>query len=204
MQFSTSPAYDRLLIADRNFHIVFLVVGGLFMLLLLLFSVYSWVRFKRARRHTFERRSYFSFGAASLAVGLFLAVVTWANVTSVVNPRQTLSGTALSPVGETWLKSGRAQISPLLQHAIDARLAWQRPKAIIVSVLLVAFVLLTVFFWRKLIRQSVTGGPYPALSRRLMLGAGVLSAAACLLLMLMVIGNTEGALAPLFLAALYG
>src|SRR5436189_6410284 len=47
MQFSTSPAYDRLLTADRNFHIVFLVVGGLFTLLLLLFSIFSWVRFKR-------------------------------------------------------------------------------------------------------------------------------------------------------------
>ncbi|MDT7578548.1 MAG: hypothetical protein QOH17_4881, partial [Pseudonocardiales bacterium] len=35
-----------------------------------------------------ERRSYFSFGAASLTLGLFLAVVFWANVTSVVNPRE--------------------------------------------------------------------------------------------------------------------
>jgi uncharacterized membrane protein YidH (DUF202 family) len=204
MQFSTSPAYDRLLIADRNFHVVFLVVGGLFTLLLLLFSVYSWVRFKRAPRRPFERRSYLSFGAVSLAAGLFLAVVTWGNVTSVVNPGQTLSGTVLSRAGETWLKSGRAQISPLLQHAIDARLAWQRPKAIIVSILLVAFVTLTVLLWRRLIRQSVTGESFPKLSRRLMLGAGILSAASCLLLMLMVIGNTEGALAPLFLTALYG
>src|ERR1051326_169222 len=52
MQFSTNPAYDRLLTADRNFHVVFLVVGGLFTLLLLLFSVFSWVRFKRAGRRT--------------------------------------------------------------------------------------------------------------------------------------------------------
>src|SRR5580693_1243567 len=96
MQFSTSPAYDRLLTADRNFHVVFLVVGGLFTLLLLLFSVFSWVRFKRARHRTFERRSYFSFGAVSLALGLLMAVVSWGNVTSVVNPRQTLSGTPFS------------------------------------------------------------------------------------------------------------
>jgi hypothetical protein len=37
-----------------------------------------------------------------------------------------------------------------------------------------------------------------------MLGAGVLSAAGCVLLMLMVIGNTEGALAPLTLTVIYG
>src|SRR6185437_15055969 len=125
---------------DRNFHLVFLVVGGLFTLLLLLLSGFSLVRFKRARRRTFERRTYFSFGAVSLTLGLLMAVVFWANVTSVVNPRQTLSGTTFSRVGERWLQSGSAQISPMLQHAIDERLAWQRPKAVICSVLLVAFV----------------------------------------------------------------
>jgi uncharacterized membrane protein YidH (DUF202 family) len=204
MQFPTNPAYDRLLTDDRNFHVVFLVVGGLFTLLLLLFSVFSWVRFNRARRRTFERRSYFSFGAVSLTLGLLMAVVFAANVTSVVDPRQTLSGTTFSPVGETWLRSGSAQISPLLHHAIDERLAWQRPKAVICGVLLVACVTLTVFRWRTLIRRSTTGEPFRKLSRRLMLCAGVLSAMACLLLMLMVIGNTEGAFAPLFLTVLYG
>jgi uncharacterized membrane protein YidH (DUF202 family) len=204
MPFTTSPAYDRLLIDDRNYHIVFLVVGGLFTLLLLLFSVFSWVRFKQARRRTFERRSYFSFGTVSLILGLAMTVVYWANVTSVVNPRQTLSGTTFSRIGQTWLRSGRAQISPLLQHAIDERLAWQRPKAIICSILLVAFVTLTMFLWRTLIRQSKTGEPFRTFSRRLMLSAGVLSAASCLLLMLMVIGNTEGAFAPLSLTVLYG
>ena len=38
----------------------------------------------------------------------------------------------------------------------------------------------------------------------LMLSAGVLSVFPCLLLMLMVIGNAEGAVAPLFLTVLYG
>jgi uncharacterized membrane protein YidH (DUF202 family) len=204
MQFTTNPAYDRLLAADRNFHVVFLVVGGLFTLLLLLFSVFSWVRFKRARRRTFERRSYFSFGAVSLTLGLLMAVVFWANMTSVVNPRQTLSGTTFSRVGETWLQSGSTQISTPLQHAIDERLAWQRPKAVICSVLLVAFVMLTVFLWRTLVRQSTTGEPFRKLRRLLTLCAGVLSAVSCLLLMFMVIGNTEGAFAPLFLTVLYG
>ena len=98
----------------------------------------------------------------------------------------------------------RAQISPLLHHAIDERLAWQRPKAIICSILLVAFVTLAVFVWRTLIRQSRAGEPFRKISRRLMLGAGVVSTLSCLVLMLMVIGNTEGAVAPLFITALYG
>jgi len=52
--------------------------------------------------------------------------------------------------------------------------------------------------------QSVAGEPFRKISRRLMLSAGILSAASCLLLMLMVIGNTEGAIAPLTLTVLYG
>ncbi|MFF5077584.1 hypothetical protein ACFY36_11070 [Actinoplanes sp. NPDC000266] len=196
MSFETSPAYDRVLADDRNYHVVFLVVGGLFTVLLLLFCVFSWLRFRRAAGHTFERRTYLGFGVASLILGLFMVVACWANVTSVADPRKTLSGTAFSPVGQRWLDEGRAEISPALQQAIDDRLAWQRPKAVICAVLLVALVTLTVLLWRTILRRS-TG-------RRLLVGAGVLSAAGCVLLMLMVIGNTEAALAPLTLTVIYG
>src|SRR5207248_947743 len=102
---------------------------------------------------------------------------------------QTLSGTTFSRVGQEWLRSRSARISPALRHAIDDSLAWQRPKAVICSVLLVAFVALTVFVWRTLIRRSTAGEPSRKLGRRLMLCAGVVSAVSCLLLMLMVIGN---------------
>jgi len=61
-----------------------------------------------------------------------------------------------------------------------------------------------VFIWRTLLRRSGAGQPFRKLSRRLMLGAGVLSAVSCLLLMLMVIGNTEGSFVPLFLTVQYG
>ncbi|GIF22462.1 cytochrome bd-type quinol oxidase subunit 2 [Actinoplanes tereljensis] len=195
MPFETSPAYDRVLADDRNYHIVFLVVGGLFTLLLVVFMVFSRLQFKRAGSR-FERRTYLSFGAAGLTLVLFMALALWANVTSVVNPRKTLAGTTFSPVGEAWLSDGRAQISPLLQQAIDDRLAWQRPKAVICAILLVACVTLTVFLWRRLLRRSTAG--------KLAVTGGVLSAAACVLLMFMVIGNAEGALAPLTLTVIYG
>ncbi|XVV10062.1 hypothetical protein ACQP2X_35180 [Actinoplanes sp. CA-131856] len=196
MSFETSPAYDRVLADDRNYHLVFLVVGGLFTVLLLLLCVFSWVRFRRARRHTVARRTHLGFGVASLTLGLFMLVAWWANLTSVVDPRKTLSGTTFSPVGRKWLEGGRAELSPALQQAIDERLAWQRPKAVVCAVLLVALVALTVFLWRTILRRA-TG-------RRLLVGAGILSAAGCVLLMLMVIGNTEGALAPLTLTVIYG
>ena len=68
-----------------------------------------------------------------------------------------------------------------------------------------AFVALTGFLWRTLVRRSTTTGePFRIFSRRLMVSAGVLSAASSLLLMLMVIGNTESAIAPLTLTVIYG
>jgi hypothetical protein len=64
--------------------------------------------------------------------------------------------------------------------------------------------MLTVFLWRRLIRQSTTGEPFRKLSRRLMLCAAVVSAVSCPLLMLMIIGNAEGAFAALFPTVLSG
>ncbi|MEV4345031.1 hypothetical protein AB0J83_11190 [Actinoplanes sp. NPDC049596] len=196
MSFETTPAYDRVLADDRNYHIVFLVAGGLFTVLLLSFAVFAWRRFRRAPRRTFERRTYLGFGLASLILGLFMLVACWANITSVVNPRQTLAGTTFSPVGQQWLDAGRAEVSPLLQEAIDDRLAWQRPKAVICAILLVALLALTVALWRSLLRRP-TG-------RRPTLAAAILAAAACVPVMLMVIGNAEGAIAPLTLTVIYG
>jgi uncharacterized membrane protein YidH (DUF202 family) len=179
---------------------VFLVVGGLFTLLLLFLNAFTWLRWRRAPRRTSERRTYASFAGVSVALVLFMAVALWANVTSVVDPGRTLSGTPFSPVGDAWLRSGRAQLSPLLQQQIDDRLAWQRPKAVICAVLLVAFVTAAVLLWRTLIRRSAAGVPLPRFGR----SAGVLLVVAGVVLMMMVIGNAEAAIAPLTLTVIYG
>src|SRR5690242_1372007 len=145
MPLQANPAYDLVLADDRNYHLVFLVVGGLFTLLLLLFTVFSSRRLHRARRGTFERRTHLWSAIAGGALLLFMGVALWANVTSVADPGKTLAGTTFSPLGEAWVRSGSAEISPALRQAIDDRLAWQRPKAVICFVLLVAAVTTTGF-----------------------------------------------------------
>jgi hypothetical protein len=194
MELPNNPAYERLLASDRDYHLVFLVIGGPCLVLLLLLAVWSWVRYRRATRRTFERRTFLGFGVVSLFFGLFMVVAFWANLTSVLDPGRTIAGTTYTPTAEAWLRSGRAELSPALQQAIDDRLAWQQPKAVICAGLLVVFVALTALLWRRLLRRP----PARSLGRRLTVGAAVLSAAACLLLMLMVIGNAESAAAPLF------
>ena len=122
-------ALNALIRDYTTFHIVLVLVGGLFLLGLITLSIFFWSSFARTRTSdvpasTFERATYVSFGVVSAVVGLFVALVVAANVSSVANPRQGLSGAlgmlghpqAWTPTGEfqhevvTWLQSGDAKV----------------------------------------------------------------------------------------------
>jgi hypothetical protein len=203
----STPAYQRLLQDYVDYHVVFLFVGGLFTALLLIFGVFCWIRVKRAGRGwSFEKKTFIFFGVASLLLGSAMAVVFAANVSVVVHPKPGLAWgietlraphSRLSGAYHDWLQSGSADIPPLIQHKIHERLAWQQPKAIICTLLLIAFMALSVIIWRALINNK-TG------RRPVMVVSGIASAAACFLLMLMVIGNTESAIAPITMTYFYG
>jgi hypothetical protein len=197
-----NPALNALLSGYARFHLVVAIVGGLFLLASGVFSVFCWRRFRRSSR-TFERRTYLWFGVLGSAVSLFLAVVVAANVDNTVNPRPGFSASfgligsppALQESFTTWLRSGRPERPALVTQAIDDRLAWQLPKAVICAVLLVLLVWLSVAVWRRLIRRSHGG---------VLLVAGVASVPVCLLLMLMVMGNTQASVVPIAPTLLFG
>ena len=200
-----------------------MVVGGIFLLSFIVLSVFFWRRFKRApksgaRGWTFEKLTYFGFGVLTVLVGLFLALIVAANVSNVLNPQNGFVGAipmlgapkAGTPTAElqqafaVWLDSGGAQAPPLVQAAIDDRLSWQRPKAIICSLLLVVFLLLCARVWRTLIRRTRAPDARWRLAETVLLLVGVLTVGICLLLMLMVMGNTQGSIAPISLTLFYG
>ncbi len=203
----STPAYQRLMQDYVDYHVVFLFVGGLFTALLLFLGIFGWIRCRRAgRTWSFEKKTFSFFGAAGLLLGLAMAVVFAGNLTVVVNPQPGLAWgietlraphSRLSLAYHDWLQSGSATIPPLIQQKIDERLAWQQPKAIICSLLLIALVALSIIVWRALIKHK--NGRRP-----LLLASGIASAAACFLLMLMVIGNAEAAIAPITMTYLYG
>jgi hypothetical protein len=91
-----------------------------------------------------------------------------------------------------------------VRRAIDDRLAWQRPKAIVSAVLLLTFLILSARTWRALLDGSpgASGRWRPGDVVRLAAGLG--EVAVCLLLMLMVMGNTQASLAPVAMTLLYG
>lgn len=219
----SNPVLNSLLSDYTTYHEILLIVGGLFTLTLATSSVLFWVRYKGAARTdagkwTFEKKSMFSFGLLTTVVGLFMTLIVVANASNVLNPRQGFAGTVGvlgtpqvgTPKAElyrsfnTWLQSGSRQVPSLIQTKIDDRLAWQRPKAIMCSVLLTVFLVVSLRIWGTLIRQSEVREAKWQLQEKALLFSGVVAVAVCSLLMVMVIGNTQTAFAPLALTLLYG
>lgn len=219
----SNPALSALLRDYTTYHVVLVVLGGLFLTALTWLSAAMWRRWRRSR-HTasgataFERRTYLSFGLLGAVVALFLALVVAANVSNALDPRHGFAG-ALGLLGTpkagtsaaelqdafaTWLSSGGDAVPARVGEAVDDRLSWQRPKAIVCSVLLAGGVVLSAATWRSLVRRSRARSGRRALREWGLLGVGVVSVAVCLLLMLMVLGNTQGSLAPLSLTLFFG
>jgi hypothetical protein len=218
----SNPALTRLIDDYAQYHAVLAVVGGGFLFVFILLDVFVWKRFRRlprtnGGRWAFETKTYFSFGVFGVFASLCLALIVAANVSTALDPRPGFSGSiralpsppagtrraALHDAYNTWLQSSDTHMPSLVQRAIDERLAWQQPKAIICGVLLIVFVVLSGRIWRTLIRNS--RGPHARRMgrRRALLPTGVLTVVASLVLMLMVMGNTQASVAPVSLTLFY-
>ena len=221
-QSGANPAFEALVDDYASYHLVLAVVGGAFAVVLAAFAWVAWKRFRRARdvgsrRWTFPAVTYLVASAAAAAVVLLLAVVVAANVTTALDPRPAFAG-AIGLVGapaagspraelhdafDRWLRSGDAAVPPAVQSAVDRRIAWQRPKAIVSGVLLLVVVVLAAGIWRPLLDPGRAGRR----SRRrdgVRVGTGLAAVAAALVLMLMVMGNTQASVAPVAMTLFYG
>jgi hypothetical protein len=214
----SNPALSSLLSDYAKFHLVLAVVGGLFLVGVVVLGILCFGRFKRTartgeRKWSFESKTYFVFGALSVVLALGLALIVAANASNGLDPEAGFSGSLgllgtppskLERAFDSWLQSGSTQVPPLVQNKVDARLAWQRPKAVVCSVLLVVCVMLAAHMWRTLIRRSRVREGRRRVGEALLLMAGVLAVPVCLLLMVMVMGNTQASLAPMSMTLFYG
>ncbi len=219
----SNPALNELLRNYTEYHVVFLAVGGSFLLAFAVLATFSWRRFRRMstvedRSWSFERVSYLFFAASSGVFTLMMALIVAANASNVTDPRRGFSGgldmiaspragtrtAELHQAFMTWLQSGRPTAPALVNRTIEDRLAWQRPKAIICGALLVVLVWLSATIWRTLIRRSRTRRTAWEPKDLTLLAAGLLGGPVCVLLMVMVIGNTQASFAPLSMTLFYG
>ena len=213
-----NPAFNALLHDYAEFHAVLAALAGLVTVGLVLLSVFSWRRWRRAPRATFERSTFRAFAVSSALVSLCLAVIVLANLGNALHPRDGFAsaipvlgtprpGTDQAQVQratDAWLKSGRAEASPPLQRKIDERLSWQRPKAVVCSLLAIAFVLLSLRIWSRLIARARERGRRRTLKDRAAAAAGWVAVACTLVLAVMAVANTQASVAPMTLTVLYG
>lgn len=218
----SNPAYNLLLRDYTTYHAVLFVEGGIFTFMLILLSLAFWQRFKRmhkAETHnwTFEKKTYFCFGLLSTVVALLMLLIVAANLSNVVNPRDGFvqsipdlgtpqAGTpkaALYQAVNIWAQSGNAQMPAVLQDEVRKRLAWQQPKAIVSSLLLVVLAAFTARIWQKLIRNSRASKPIWSLKEKTLLVMGVMAVPVTFLLMIMALANTQASSAPILLTLLF-
>jgi hypothetical protein len=91
-----------------------------------------------------------------------------------------------------------------VRRAVDDRLAWQRPKAVVSGVLLLISLAFGARTWRALLGRNPGGSGRWRPGDVALLIAGLGDVAICLLLMLMVIANTQASLAPVAMTLFYG
>lgn len=218
----SNPAYHTLLHDYTAYHVVLFIEGSIFTLILMALSVYFWQQFRRIQKPTihswtFEKKAWFSFGLVSTVVTLFMLLIVAANLSNILNPQEGFihsipdlgtpqEGTqkaVLYQAVDIWARSGSVQLPPILQNEVDKRLSWQRPKAIICSILLVLVAIFATNIWRKLIKVSRTSEALWSLKNKALITIGVLAAPATLLLMLMALANTQASFAPIMLTLLF-
>ena len=216
-----NPALNTLLHDYIKFHAVLVIEGGIFTFILIVLSAYFWRQLEKmqnakSRNWTFEKKTYFCFGLVSTVVSLFILLIVAANLSNVLNPQkgfvQFISDLGTPQVGtqkaalhqavNIWALSGSAQMPSILQNGVNDRLAWQRPKAIVCSILPIVGTVFTVCLWQRLIKNSRVSGSIWSLKGKALITIGVIAVPIMLLLIIMAAANMQASFAPITLTLL--
>lgn len=219
----SNSAMNALLNDYIKYHVVLVVVGGFFALIVLLLSLFFWVQWKRApkaalHKWTFEKKIYFFLGVVSTIISLLIALIVAINATTVLNPLPGFSslvdslGTPtpgshmdkLYQAFATWLQSGSTHIPSLIQSKVNERFTFHTTRAIVGGMLLIIFVVLNTWIWKTVIKQPQVRKSKWRLKERALFVSGIATITFSFLLMLIIIANIQGALAPLTLTMMYG
>lgn len=181
--------------------------------------VFAWIKAKRAPRtgigkRTFEKRTYLAFAVFTTVISLAFAVGLVANVTAVLNPwpgfNSLVASLATPQPGaqtaklfsatNTWIQSGSAHMPAAVHVAVQHRPSWQRPRAIVYTILMVALALVSVRIWKHLIARSTP--PQRHIRERVLVLTGIGAVVATLLFTVLAVSNMRGTIAPLAITAL--
>jgi hypothetical protein len=212
----TNAALQVLVDDYRRYHAVFVATGAMVVVLFATLCVWCLVMTVRTRndpqrRWPFERKVYLGIGLVSLAVVGFFGLVLVANVATTLRPIPGFTALAdatttppNSPAGRAlidWIRSDSPAIPAVLEQKVQDRLAWQAPKAVVCSLLLLLFAAVSAWLWTMLIRRRRADPKWRPTEVIALLGAWA-TAALTLLMVVMAVANTQGALAPVTISLL--
>jgi hypothetical protein len=217
----SNPAFNALLSDYKSYHVVLLAFGGLVELLVVSFCVFAWIQAKRAPRaetgtRTFEQRTYFAFALFTTVISLAFALGLAANVatvlnpwpgfdsliTSLPNPRPGTQTAKLFDATNDWINSGSVHMPAVVHAAVQHRLSWQRPRAIVSTILMVAFLLISVEIWRRLIGRSRARATQRHFRDRALALLGAGTVVATLVFTVVAVSNMRGTIEPLSITIL--
>lgn len=209
----TNPAMHQIIGGYAKYHAVFAVVGGMFLLVLLVLSIKSWAKFRWVAKTgrskwPFEKKVYFGFATLFAVIALFLALITAANVSNVTDPLPGFNGGISSMTTDSynrqlyaafnvWIVSGNTTPPSLVQQRIHHRRVFHTTRTVVGIVLLTVFTILSVRLWRTLIKKRNTSEAKWTLKEVGILSAGIIAVALALFLMIVVMANLQSAIVPI-------
>lgn len=217
---SRSNKAVEILIGDyAKYHLVMVLIGSISSLLLLCLAFIQISEFGVSKNllaniRTLKGKIHFYMGSLSAFLGSLLALVVIGNLGNAVKPRSGLLNSL--PMLEDrfnrnnsrihqisffdWLKSGDSHIPKEIARIVNERLAWQRPKAILCFFLLVLVIFLSKHIWRSLIQNSQSLSRLRVVTQ---FSGGIATTLFAALFLVMFIGNTQGAIAPISLSLFF-
>lgn len=217
-----SNAAMRSIVDDYvRYHVVLVVAGGLIAAAFLAAGVMLWRRFRKFRADKsgsrFERKVCCGFAASSVAMGVLVGLLALVNATNVFDPLNGFSGVVdslpsrygpLRQSFERWLVSGASTPPPLVASVVHHRVLFQETKAGVCAVIFIVLALLCARLWHTLVRWSNRDGLAITGPGRLVRGAtissGVVTAGLAVMMLVIVVANLQGALAPTALTLALG
>ena len=215
----SNPAMKALIDDYIEYHQVLVVAGSLITLAFVWGSVaFLWSSWKFREIDRPDRRISqtvsLGFGILFGISGCLFGLLVVANASTALHPlpgfSSLVSMTSTRYDSEVdrktieWIQTGSSNIPPVIAIKVEDRIAWQRPKAIICGALFLLFSVLSGAIWKALIKDAGQPRFSKRRHRTVVLASGFGTVSASMLLLVMAVANTQGALAPLTISVLGG
>ena len=216
---SKNPAFNYLLIDYAKYHYVMVILGGLSCIALAILSISQFNRLRISGwfiSHLKTTRGKASLYLSSLSgvLAISLGLILIGNLGNALNPRAGFKnsldmlgnpspGTKTAYLQQTyveWIQSEKSTLPDYVSQVINERISWQLPKALICLLLLAIFIYLSILAWNPLLKETFQSGK-PRMRR--LFATGVFLSFVCVLLLIMVIANIQGAIAPVSLSLFF-